>query len=125
MERIIERDFAREYNKIYGEILYREREKRQIPREKLAYGIMSRTALEKVEKGTLGWPKAAGDTLMQRMGICADYFETMSSAEELDRWRLREDICLLVPDSPREAREKLEEYREKYKKREPLEEQLL
>lgn len=62
---------------------------------------------------------------MQRMGISTNHFETLSSAEEQDRWRLREDICLLVPDSPREAREKLEEYREKYKKREPLEEQFL
>lgn len=125
MENTNEKEFIREYNKVYGEILRREREKRQISREKLTYGIMSRTALEKVEKGDIGWPKAAGDTLMQRMGISTNHFETLSSAEELDRWRLREDICLLVPDSPREAREKLEEYREKYKKREPLEEQFL
>lgn len=125
MENTNEKEFIKEYNKVYGEILRREREKRQISREKLTYGIMSRTALEKVEKGDIGWPKAAGDILMQRMGISANYFETLSSAEELDRWRLREDICLLVPDSPREAREKLKEYREKYKKREPLEEQFL
>lgn len=125
MKRIDEGEIIKEYNKVYGEALYQEREKRKISREKLAYGIMSRTALEKVEKGIMRWTKATGDTLMQRMGISTDYFETLSSGEELDQWRLREDICLSVPDNPREARERLAEYRIKYQKREPLEEQFL
>lgn len=125
MKKISEREFVRDYNKVYGEILYQEREKRQISREKLAYGIMSRTALEKVEKGIMRWSKAEGDILMQRMGIPADYFETVSSGEELDRWRLREDICLWVPGNRREARERIAEYRTKYRKRGTLEEQFL
>lgn len=125
MERISEREFIREHNRVYGEILENERKKRKISRAELAYGILSRTALENVEKGRTGWTKLEGDTLMQRMGISADYFETLSSAEELDRWRLREDICLTILDKPQEAREKIREYREKYKKRVSLEEQFL
>lgn len=118
-------EFARQYNKAYAEILCQEREKRQISRDKLANGIMSRTTLENMEKRIIGWKKLAGDTMMQRMGISTDYFETLSSGEELDRWRLREDICVLVWDNPGEVGKKLEEYRLKYKRREPLEEQFL
>ena len=35
--------------------------------------------------------------LLQRMGVSADYFEVVASAGELDRWRMREDICMLMP----------------------------
>lgn len=125
MEYISEQEFIQEHNKVYGVILGNERRKRGISLEELSSGILSRTTLDKVEKGKAEWTKLTGDTLMLRMGISPDYFESMASGEELDRWRLREDICLLAPVSPKEAAAKLEEYRKKYEKREPLEEQFL
>lgn len=120
-----ESEFVREHNRVYGEILCCERRKRRITQEELAMGILSRTALDRVEKGKSQWTKMAGDILMQRMGIFPDYFESLTTGEELDRWRLREDICLLVLSNPREAREKVEEYRSRYGKRESIEEQFL
>lgn len=125
MEYISEQEFIQEQNKVYGVILGNERRKRGISLEELSSGILSRTTLDKVEKGKAEWTKLTGDTLMLRMGISPDYFESMASGEELDRWRLREDICLLAPVSPGEAMAKLEEYRQKYEKRELLEEQFL
>lgn len=125
MEYISEQEFLQKQNKMYGEILGSERRKRSISLGELSSGILSRTTLDKVEKGKAEWTKLVGDTLMLRMGILPDYFESMASGEELDRWRLREDICLLVPVSPVEAMAKLEEYRQKYEKRESIEEQFL
>ncbi len=89
--------FEREYNQICGKILGEERSKREISREELARGIISKTALGQIETGRIGWTKLPGDTLMHRMGVGTDYFEVVASAEELDRWRRREDICLLLP----------------------------
>ena len=125
MKYISEQKFIQEQNRVYGVILGNERRRRGISLEELSSGILSRTTLDKVEKGKAEWTKLVGDTLMLRMGISPDYFESMASGEELDRWRLREDICLLVPGSPREAMAKAEEYRQKYEKRESLEEQFL
>lgn len=118
-------ELIKQYNRVYGEMLGRERRKRGISLEELSSGIMSRTALDRVEKGRTQWTKLAGDTLMLRMGILPEYFESLASGAELERWRWREDICLLVPERPGEAALKLKEYRGKYKKREPLEEQFL
>ena len=125
MKYISEQKFIQEQNRVYGVILGNERRRRGISLEELSSGILSRTTLDKVEKGKAEWDKLVGDTLMLRMGISPDYFESMASGEELDRWRLREDICLLVPVSPGEAAAKVEEYRQKYEKRESLEEQFL
>ncbi len=69
------REFAREYNRNCGGILKRERLKRNISREKLGQGIMSEIALGNIEDGKAGWTKVIGDTLLQRMGVSADYFE--------------------------------------------------
>ncbi len=120
-----EQEFIREYNQVYGKIVSLERKKRGLTLEQLSSGIMSRTALEKVEKGTAQWTKMEGDTLMLRMGIPPEYFESLASGEELERWRLREDICLLVPERPEEAAAVIGNYRERYKKRGSLEEQFL
>lgn len=121
--------FEREYNQICGRMLGEERRKRDISREDLARGILSGTALGHMESGRIGWTKLPGDTLMHRMGVSADYFEVVASAEELERWRRREDICrafaVCFPASPGEAEEKVREYRLMYGKREPLEEQFL
>ena len=124
-EYIEEAEFVREHNRVYGKILYNERKRRKIAQADLAYGILSRTALDKVEKGEAQWTKMIGDLLMQRMGILPDLFESLATGEELDRWRLREDICMLVPGFPREAGEKTEEYRRRFAKRESYEEQFL
>lgn len=113
--------FEREYNQICGKILGEERSKREISREELARGIISKTALGQIETGRIGWTKLPGDTLMHRMGVGTDYFEVVASAEELDRWRRREDICLLLPARPEEAAGKIQEYRHVYGKRESLE----
>ncbi len=121
----VEADFAREYNRECSHMLGRERKKRKIPQEKLAQGILSRAALEDLEQGRIGWTKLIGDTLMHRMGVDTGYYETVTSAEDLDKWRLREDVCLLVPGSPAEAGSKMREYRRKYPKRDDVEEQFL
>ena len=125
MKDINEQEFIREYNQVYGKIVGLERKKRGLTLEQLSSGIMSRTTLEKVEKGAAQWTKMEGDTLMLRMGIPPEYFESLASGEELERWRLREDICLLVPERPEEAAAVIGNYRERYKKRGSLEEQFL
>ena len=114
-----------EYNRACGVIFQKERKKRKLSLETMASGLLSRTALRKMETGESGWQKLVGDTLFQRMGIWPDYFEILASSEEMERWRLREDICLAVVDRPRETEEKIREYRRKYQNREPLEEQFL
>lgn len=78
-----------------------------------------------MESGETGWRKLTGDILFQRMGILPDYFEMVASGDEMERWRLREDICLLVPDRVGEAKERIMQCRRKYPKREALEEQFL
>ena len=112
-----EQEFIREYNQVYGKVVSLERKKRGLTLEQLSSGIMSRTALEKVEKGAAQWTKVEGDTLMLRMGIPPEYFESLASGEDLERWRLREDICLLVPDRSEEAARTINRYRLQYKKR--------
>ena len=37
-----------------------------------------------------------GDYLLQRLGVPTEYFEVMADARELNGWRDREDICLVV-----------------------------
>lgn len=125
MEHISEQEFILNHNKVYGKVLRYERQTRKLSLEELSSGIMSRTALENVEKGRAQWTKIAGDTLMLRMGILPEYFESLASGTELERWRLREDICLLVPEKPEEAAAKIAEYRRIYENRDPLEEQFL
>lgn len=120
-----EAEFARNYNRVCGTIFRKERKKRGLSLDTMASGLLSRTALGRMETGRIGWQKLVGDTLFQRMGIRPDYFETLASSEEMERWRLREDICLLILDHPVEAEEKIREYRETYGIREPLEEQFL
>ncbi len=125
MKTISEQEFIQQYNKVYGKAIGAERKKRKLSLEKLASGIMSRTILNKVEKGTAQWTKMEGDTLMLRMGVSPEFFESLASGEDLERWRQREDICLLVSGRPEEATAAIRDYRKKYKKREPLEEQFL
>ena len=125
MKRTKEQEFIREYNRAYGKAVGAERKKRKLSLENLSSGIMSRTKMEMVEKGTAQWTKMEGDTLMLRMGIPPEYFESLASGEDLERWRKREDICLLVPAQPEEAAAAIGDYRSKYRKREPLEEQFL
>ena len=111
MKRTKEQEFIRKYNRAYGKAIGAERKKRKLGLEKLSSGIMSRTKLEMVEKGMAQWTKMEGDTLMLRMGIPAEYFEAMASGEDLERWRKREDICLLVPGLPEEAAAAIDDYR--------------
>ena len=125
MKHINEPKFILEYNKAYGQMIRQERRKRKLSLEDLSSGILSRTALERVEKGEAQWTKLTGDTLMLRMGISPEYFESLTSGESLERWRMREDICLLVYGDSEQAVARLKEYREIYNNREPLEEQFL
>lgn len=122
---MIQDTWVRKYNDPYGELIRSEREKRRISREALARGIVSKTALENMENGKSGWTKITGDILLHRMGIVSDYFETITSADELERWRLREDICLLIWEKPQEAVEIIRAYQDKYRKRSTIEEQFL
>ena len=88
MEHISEPKFILEYNRAYGQMIRKERMKRKLSLEDLSSGILSRTALEKVEKGKAQWTKLTGDTLLLRMGISPEYFESLSSGESLERWRI-------------------------------------
>ena len=81
MKNAVERELIREYNKAYSKILHVERKKRKLTLEKLAFGIMSRSKLEDLEKSNAQWTKLEGDTLMLRMGILPE------------QWRLRESAC--------------------------------
>lgn len=118
-------ELRRDYNRACGIILREERQKRNISLESLASGLLSGAALGKMESGKAGWRMLTGAVLLQRMGLISEDFETVASSEELERWRKREDICLLIPDRPREAERGIQEYRRDCPKREPAEEQFL
>ena len=66
-----------------------------------------------------------GDYLLQRLGVPTEYFEVMADARELNGWRDREDICLVVFEQPQKAQQLLEVYQKKYRKKTPFEEQFL
>lgn len=117
--------FTCEYNKVCGSIFREERKSRGMSLEKIAAGLLSKTALGNMESGKTGWRKVTGDTLFQRLGILPDYFEMVASSDELERWRMREDISLLISDQDRKAQDRIREYREIYSDREPIEEQFL
>ncbi len=117
--------FTCEYNKVCGSIFREERKSRGMSLEKIAAGLLSKTALGNMESGKTGWRKVTGDTLFQRLGILPDYFEMVASSDELERWRMREDISLLISDQDRKAQDRIREYRERYSDREPIEEQFL
>jgi len=74
MKKIREQEFIQKYNQAYGRAIGAERKKRKLTLEKLSAGIMSRTMLDKVEKGIVQWTNVEGDTLMLRMGIPPEYF---------------------------------------------------
>lgn len=118
-------ELRQDYNRVCGVILREERQKRNISMESLASGLLSGAALGKMEAGITGWRMLTGATLLQRMGIMPEDFEMVASSDELGRWRKREDICFLIPDSPREAECKIQEYRRHYSRRDSVEEQFL
>lgn len=78
-----------------------------------------------MENGDTPWKKMIGDYLLQRLGVPTEYFEVMADARELNGWRDREDICLVVFEQPQKAQQLLEVYQKKYRKKMPFEEQFL
>lgn len=78
-----------------------------------------------MENGDTPWKKMIGDYLLQRLGVPTEYFEVMADARELNGWRDREDICLVVFEQPQKAQQLLEVYQKKYRKKTPFEEQFL
>lgn len=78
-----------------------------------------------MENGNIPWKKMIGDYLLQRLGVPTEYFEVMADARELNGWRDREDICLVVFEQPQKAQQLLEVYQKKYRKKTPFEEQFL
>lgn len=78
-----------------------------------------------MENGDTPWKKMIGDYLLQRLGVPTEYFEVMADARELNGWRDREDICLVVFEQPQKAQPLLEVYQKKYRKKTPFEEQFL
>lgn len=78
-----------------------------------------------MENGDIPWKKMIGDYLLQRLGVPTEYFEVMADARELNGWRDREDICLVVFEQPQKAQQLLEAYQKKYRKKSSLEEQFL
>lgn len=113
------------YNEACRKLFIQEKIKRKISDEQLSKGICERRTLTNLKNGKTHWTKVTGDILMQRMGVYNEYFEVAASAEELKRWRAREDICLLFGEQPQKAIENIKQYRELYKKRQPVEEQFL
>lgn len=78
-----------------------------------------------MENGDTPWKKMIGDYLLQRLGVPTEYFEVMADARELNGWRDREDICLVVFEQPQKAQQLLEVYKKKYRKKTSFEEKFL
>lgn len=117
--------WLRRYNRYCGKFMYKERCRRGISEQKISRGVCTRTELRKMENGDIPWKKMIGDYLLQRLGVPTEYFEVMADARELNGWRDREDICLVVFEQPQKAQQLLEVYQKKYRKKTPFEEQFL
>lgn len=105
--------------------MYKERCRRGISEQKISRGVCTRTKLRKMENGDTPWKKMIGDYLLQRLGVPTEYFEVMADARELNGWRDREDICLVVFEQPQKAQQLLEVYKKKYRKKTSFEEKFL
>ena len=105
--------------------MYKERCRRGISEQKISRGVCTRTELRLMENGETPWKKMTGDYLLQRLGVPTEYFEVMADARELNGWRDREDICLIIFEQPQKAQQLLETYQKKYRKKTPFEEQFL
>ena len=117
--------WLRRYNQYCGKFMYKERCRRGISEQKISRGVCTRTESRKMENGDTPWKKMIGDYLLQRLGVPTEYFEVMADARELNGWRDREDICLVVFEQPQKAQQLLEVYQKKYRKKTPFEEQFL
>ncbi|MFR1578123.1 MAG: helix-turn-helix domain-containing protein [Lachnospiraceae bacterium] len=117
--------WLRRYNQYCGKFMYKEQCRRGISEQKISRGVCTRTELRKMENGDTPWKKMIGDYLLQRLGVPTEYFEVMADARELNGWRDREDICLVVFEQPQKAQQLLEVYQKKYRKKTPFEEQFL
>ena len=117
--------WLRRYNQYCGKFMYKERCRRGISEQKISRGVCTRTELRLMENGETPWKKMIGDYLLQRLGVPTEYFEVMADARELNGWRDREDICLVVFEQPQKAQQLLEVYQKKYRKKTPFEEQFL
>lgn len=117
--------WLRRYNQYCGKFMYKERCRRGISEQKISRGVCTRTELRKMENGDIPWKKMIGDYLLQRLGVPTEYFEVMADARELNGWRDREDICLIIFEQPQKAQQLLETYQKKYRKKTPFEEQFL
>ena len=117
--------WLRRYNQYCGKFMYKERCRRGISEQKISRGVCTRTELREMENGNIPWKKMIGDYLLQRLGVPTEYFEVMADARELNGWRDREDICLVVFEQPQKAQQLLEVYQKKYRKKTPFEEQFL
>ena len=117
--------WLRRYNQYCGKFMYKERCRRGISEQKISRGVCTRTELRLMENGETPWKKMTGDYLLQRLGVPTEYFEVMADARELNGWRDREDICLIIFEQPQKAQQLLETYQKKYRKKTPFEEQFL
>lgn len=117
--------WLRRYNQYCGKFMYKERCRRGISEQKISRGVCTRTELRLMENGETPWKKMIGDYLLQRLGVPTEYFEVMADARELNGWRDREDICLIIFEQPQKAQQLLEVYQKKYRKKTPFEEQFL
>ena len=117
--------WLRRYNQYCGKFMYKERCRRGISEQKISRGVCTRTELRLMENGETPWKKMIGDYLLQRLGVPTEYFEVMADARELNGWRDREDICLIIFEQPQKAQQLLETYQKKYRKKSPFEEQFL
>ena len=73
-----------------------------------------------MENGDIPWKKMIGDYLLQRLGVPTEYFEVMADARELNGWRDREDICLIIFEQPQKAQQLLDGKFQNPSKTEPM-----
>lgn len=103
--------FFAEYNRSWDKVLARALAQRKITQSELVKGLCSRTVNYKTENGILGWSRITRETVMQRMGISTEYFEYVTTEEELKRWRLREELCRSLIEKPDLAKERYAQLR--------------
>ena len=93
--------WLRRYNQYCGKFMYKERCRRGISDKKYQEVSAPELSLGKWKNGDIPWKKMIGDYLLQRLGVPTEYFEVMADARELNGWRDREDICLIILSSRR------------------------
>lgn len=105
----------------YGRIIAYERKRTKLSAEQICEGICDRIYLQRIEKGERSCEKILADALLQRMGVSAQKFSYILNVQELNLILWKEQIVDFVNKNQiEEAYCKIEDYREKTKKKSKL-----